>query len=151
MRIVQLLESTGPHTRDTFAAIQGDDYNISAEEMMPFLSGLERDRLNHPRYSPTPEMTATITSSTSTRFFMRSPLSIEAEILIRLPGDDRAEGRLPESRREAAFPDDAPAEAGTPNLGHGRFRAVLTTRKDLVFWDCPENDALQRPLVCSNI
>jgi penicillin amidase len=40
-RIVQLLESTGPHSPETFAAIQGDDYNISAEEMMPFLSALD--------------------------------------------------------------------------------------------------------------
>ncbi len=42
-RIVQLLQEAGPHTADTFAMIQGDNYNGSAAEILPFLAGLDFD------------------------------------------------------------------------------------------------------------
>ncbi|MBL8166067.1 MAG: penicillin acylase family protein [Anaerolineae bacterium] len=40
-RIVELLESTGPHTAETIAAIQGDNKIIGAEELAPYLSSLD--------------------------------------------------------------------------------------------------------------
>lgn len=42
-RIVELLEEKAPHTISSFQAIQGDNKLISAEELMPYLSGLHFD------------------------------------------------------------------------------------------------------------
>ncbi|RMF78125.1 MAG: penicillin acylase family protein [Chloroflexi bacterium] len=42
-RINELLETTGPHTVDSFQAIQGDNKLISAEELMPFIADLSFD------------------------------------------------------------------------------------------------------------
>lgn len=40
-RIAELLESLAPHDADTFAKIQGDNKDISAEEIMPYLAEIE--------------------------------------------------------------------------------------------------------------
>jgi penicillin amidase len=40
-RIEELLTSTGPHTADTFKAIQGDNQFISAMEVQPYLEALD--------------------------------------------------------------------------------------------------------------
>jgi penicillin amidase len=40
-RIVELLEALAPHDARTFATIYGDNKNISAEELMPYLAALE--------------------------------------------------------------------------------------------------------------
>ena len=42
-RIVELLEALAPHNADTFRTIYGDNKNISAEELMPYLTALEFD------------------------------------------------------------------------------------------------------------
>ncbi len=42
-RIEELLSSTGPHTAETFAAIQGDNKIISAEELAPYIAALQFD------------------------------------------------------------------------------------------------------------
>ncbi|MEE8372871.1 MAG: penicillin acylase family protein, partial [Dehalococcoidia bacterium] len=42
-RIVELLERDAPHTFESFQRIQGDNKSISAEELMPYLAGLEVD------------------------------------------------------------------------------------------------------------
>ncbi|MBC7810655.1 MAG: penicillin acylase family protein, partial [Burkholderiales bacterium] len=42
-RINQLIETSGPHNDQTFRAIQGDNMNISASEIVPLLSGLTLD------------------------------------------------------------------------------------------------------------
>jgi penicillin amidase len=40
-RIIELLETMGPHTAETVAAIQGDNKMIGAEELAPYLSSLD--------------------------------------------------------------------------------------------------------------
>ncbi len=40
-RIVNLVSATGAHTPETTAAIQGDNHNLSAEELLPYLFALE--------------------------------------------------------------------------------------------------------------
>jgi penicillin amidase len=40
-RITDLLEKNAPHTIATFQAIQGDDTNLSAEELLPYLAKLD--------------------------------------------------------------------------------------------------------------
>lgn len=42
-RITELLQQLAPHNAETFRAIHGDNKNISAEELMPYLNALEFD------------------------------------------------------------------------------------------------------------
>ncbi len=42
-RIVDMLTELAPHTRDTFAQIHGDNMNLMARDMMPFLTALTID------------------------------------------------------------------------------------------------------------
>ncbi|MBE2271488.1 MAG: penicillin acylase family protein [Anaerolinea sp.] len=42
-RIVDLLETLKPHTASTYQQIHGDAFNINAEEVVPFLAGIQFD------------------------------------------------------------------------------------------------------------
>jgi len=42
-RIVELIESLAPHTPDTFAQIQGDNMNLMARDIIPYLQALSFD------------------------------------------------------------------------------------------------------------
>jgi penicillin amidase len=42
-RLVEMLETSAPHTIATFLSIQGDNNHVSAEEIMPYLADLEFD------------------------------------------------------------------------------------------------------------
>ncbi len=45
-RIAELIEQLAPHNAETFRTIQGDNKNISAEELMPYLKALQLDDAN---------------------------------------------------------------------------------------------------------